>query len=92
MHLLHLDQNGEPVLLDGVKIDANPNARLASPAQRIALAYRDQHCSYPGCTRPTTWSLHAHHRTAFSDGGPTIVENLTLLCSEHHVLVHQDAA
>ena len=91
-HLLHLDQNGEPVLLDGVKIDADPDARLASPAQRAALAYRDQHCSYPGCTRPTTWSLHAHHRTAYSEGGLTTVENMTLLCSEHHVLLHQDAA
>jgi hypothetical protein len=91
-HLLHLDQNGVPVLLDGVKIDADPDARLASPAQRTALAFRDQHCAYPGCTRPTTWSLHAHHRTAYSEGGPTTVENMTLLCSEHHVLVHQFAA
>jgi hypothetical protein len=77
-HLLHLDQDGEPVLLDGVKIDADPEARLASTAQRIALAYRDQHCSYSGCTRPPTWSLHAHHRTAYSEGGPTTVENMTL--------------
>ncbi len=91
-HLLHLDQDGEPVLLDWLKIDTDPDARLASPAQRTALAHRDKHCAYAGCTRPPTWSLHAHHRTAFSRGGPTIVENLTLLCSEHHVLVHQSCA
>ncbi len=91
-HLLHLGQDGEPVLLDWVNIDADPDARLASPAQRTALAHRDKHCSYSGCTRPPTWSLHAHHRTAFGKGGPTVVENLTLLCSEHHVLVHQSTA
>jgi hypothetical protein len=91
-HLLHLGQDGEPVLLDWVNIDADPDARLASPAQRTALAHRDRHCSYAGCARPPTWSLHAHHGTAFSKGGRTVVENLTLLCSEHHVLVHQIAA
>jgi len=88
-HLLEHDRDGEPVLLDGVRINADPTARLASPAQRIGLAFRDRHCSYPGCTRPPTWSLHAHHRTAYSEGGPTVTRNLTQLCSEHHVLTHQ---
>jgi plasmid stabilization system protein ParE len=91
-HLLQHDADGVPVLLDGVKIDADPTARLASPAQRTALAFRDRHCTYPGCTRPPTWSLHAHHRTPHSKNGPTAVRNLTQLCSEHHVLVHQMAA
>ena len=88
-HVLEHDRDGEPVLLDGARINADPTARLASPAQRIALAFRDRHCSYPGCTRPPTWSLHAHHRTAYSEGGPTVTRNLTPLCSEHHVLTHQ---
>jgi hypothetical protein len=91
-HLLEHDADGVPVLLDGVKIDADPGARLASTAQRTALAFRDRHCTYPGCTRPPTWSLHAHHRTPHSKSGPTTVRNLTQLCSEHHVLVHQPAA
>jgi HNH endonuclease len=87
-HLLHT-KDGEPVLLDGEEIDRDPGARLASAAQRIALAFRDRHCTYPGCTRPPTWSLHAHHKTAFRDGGATTVKNLSLLCSEHHTVVHQ---
>jgi hypothetical protein len=91
-HLLELDADGVPVLLDGVKIDADPGARLASPAQRTALAFRDRHCTYPGCTRPPTWSLHAHHRTAYSKGGPTVTGNLTQVCPEHHVLIHQPVA
>ena len=81
-------RDGEPVLLDGEEIDREPAARLASAAQRTALAFRDRHCTYPGCTRPPTWSLHAHHKTSYRDGGPTTVKNLSLLCSEHHTLTH----
>ncbi|HTJ70308.1 MAG TPA: HNH endonuclease [Actinospica sp.] len=88
-HLLQLDEAGVPVRLDGRLVDAAPSARLASPAQRIALAYRDRHCTYPGCARPTTWSLHAHHRIPHSRGGATVLGNLALLCSEHHTLAHR---
>jgi Domain of unknown function (DUF222) len=87
-HLLET-RDGKPVLLDGEVIDRDPGARLASRAQRIALAFRDRHCTYPGCTRPPTWSLHAHHGTSFRDGGATTMKNLSLLCSEHHTVVHQ---
>ena len=86
-HLL-LTEDGEPVLLDGEKIDREPTARLASAAQRTALAFRDRHCTYPGCTRPPTWSLHAHHKIPYRQGGTTTVKNLSLLCSEHHTLTH----
>jgi hypothetical protein len=87
-HLLEHDQDGEPVRYDGADLDDDPAARLASQAQRAALAWRDRHCTYPGCTRPPTWSLHAHHRTAHRNGGPTTMRNLTLYCSEHHTLTH----
>ena len=86
-HILHLE-DGQPVLLDGQEIDADPSARLASPAQRIALAFRDRHCTYLGCTRPPTWSLHAHHKTSYREGGATTMKNMSLLCSEHHTLTH----
>ena len=88
VHLLQT-QDGEPVLLDGEEIDRDPGARLASRAQRVALAFRDRHCTYPGCSRPPTWSLHAHHEVPYRDGGGTVVKNLSLLCSEHHTAVHQ---
>ena len=80
--------NGQPITLDGRELDADPEARLASPDQRTALAFRDRECSEPGCSRPAAWSLHAHHETAYRDGGTTIMRNLILLCSEHHVLRH----
>jgi Domain of unknown function (DUF222)/HNH endonuclease len=81
-------RDGEPVLLDGEEIDRDPGARLASAAQRVALAFRDRHCTHPGCTRPPTWSLHAHHKVPYRQGGATTVKNLSLLCSEHHTLTH----
>jgi hypothetical protein len=86
-HLLQT-RGGEPVLLDGEEIDRDPGARLASAAQRVALVFRDRHCTYPGCSRPSTWSLHAHHRVPYRQGGVTVVKNLSLLCSEHHTLTH----
>jgi hypothetical protein len=89
---LALTPEGHPATLDGRPIDCDPAARLASPIQRLALAYRDRHCAHPGCTRPTSWALHAHHRTAYANLGPTTLSNLTLLCPEHHTLIHQIAA
>jgi hypothetical protein len=90
---LTLTPDGQPGTLDDQPIDRDPTARLAtSPAQRLALAFRDRHCTYPGCTRPVPWALHAHHRTAYTHHGPTTINNLTLLCPEHHTLTHQTAA
>jgi Domain of unknown function (DUF222) len=86
-HILQL-HNGQPVLLDGQVIDKDPTARLASRAQRIGLAVRDRHCTYPGCSRPPTFALHAHHREPYRDGGATVVHNMSLYCSEHHTMVH----
>jgi hypothetical protein len=34
--------------------------------------------------------LHAHHIVHWADGGPTIVENLIMVCSHHHRLLHDD--
>ena len=86
-HVLHT-RDGEPVLIDGEEIDRDPGARLASPLQRAALAFRDRHCTYSGCSRPSTWSLHAHHVISYRHGGTTVMKNLTLLCSAHHTLTH----
>ena len=85
---LTLDPTGQPVTLDGHLIDQDPEARLATPAQRLALAYRDRRCTFPGCARPPTWSLHAHHSIAYSQGGPTTLPNMRLLCPQHHTMEH----
>ena len=54
---LTLAKDGQPAELDGRPLDHDPAARLAGPAQRLALAMRDRHCTYPGCTRPAPWGL-----------------------------------
>jgi hypothetical protein len=48
---------------------------------------RDVTCRFPGCNR-TRW-VHCHHLKHWGDGGPTDKDNLTLLCSYHHRLVHE---
>ncbi|WP_034261416.1 HNH endonuclease signature motif containing protein [Actinospica robiniae] len=75
---------------DGVAVDGDPRARLASPGQRAFLGWRDRHCTYPGCDRPLTFALHAHHVVPFAQGGGTSVGNLRLYCTEHHTTVHQE--
>jgi Domain of unknown function (DUF222)/HNH endonuclease len=57
--------------------------RLASPAQRLALAARDGGCCFPGCTMPITWT-EAHHVTPWAAGGRTDLANLAPLCRHHH--------
>jgi Domain of unknown function (DUF222)/HNH endonuclease len=67
----------------GAILCAGRTERLANRAQRRALAARDGGCSFPGCTRPPAW-CQAHHVIAWTDGGPTDINNLTLLCGFHH--------
>lgn len=61
--------------------------RLASRAQRRALRLRDTTCTFPGCHQSR--HLDAHHVVPWSEGGPTDIEGLALLCRRHHVMVHE---
>ncbi len=51
---------------------------------RIALAARDRCCVVPGCG--ATQGLEIDHVVPFSEGGPTELDNLALLCHHHHFL------
>ena len=62
-------------------------ARLATPAQRRALAVRDRHCRFPGCRRVPQW-CDAHHVISWLVDGPTDIDNLIHLCRRHHTLMH----
>jgi hypothetical protein len=53
-----------------------------------ALEGRDRHRRWPGCSRPGSW-CEAHHVVPWTRGGPTNPNNLLLLCSRHHVQVHE---
>ncbi|HEX7354467.1 MAG TPA: DUF222 domain-containing protein [Mycobacteriales bacterium] len=61
--------------------------RFATSRQRRALLARDGGCAFPGCRQRR--HLHAHHRHPWSDGGPTTMQNLLLICAHHHRLVHE---
>jgi hypothetical protein len=62
--------------------------RRAPPAWMVRqLRYRDRECRFPGCgTRRFT---QAHHIRFWGEGGRTELENLVLICSFHHKLVHE---
>ena len=69
-------------------LDVGRTRRYVTPDLLRALIVRDGGgCAFPTCTRPWTW-CHAHHIRHWSDGGPTSLDNLVLLCSAHHRLVH----
>jgi hypothetical protein len=57
--------------------------RCATPAQTQALITRDHGCSFPGCDAPPEW-CERHHVIPWYRGGPTDLNNLTLLCGYHH--------
>jgi hypothetical protein len=69
-------------------LDLGQSKRLAQPAQKLALAARDNGCVFPGCERPPEWS-DAHHVIPWIQGGATDIACLVNLCRFHHRLVHE---
>jgi hypothetical protein len=53
-----------------------------------SLVIRDEHCRFPGCDRPSVW-CEGHHVLWVTQGGPTELANLVLVCVRHHHLLHQ---
>lgn len=70
-----------------LKLDLGYSRRAASVSLRRALIARDRTCTAPGCGRPH-WMCEIHHIIPWAAGGPTNLDNLTLLCSKHHHLHH----
>jgi hypothetical protein len=62
-------------------------SRFPSPAMLRQLRYRDGGCTFPGCG--STRFAKAHHIAWWRDGGRTDLDNLVLVCSFHHKLVHE---
>ena len=74
------DANGDVLMLGRSK-------RLVSKRQRLALSARDIGCQFPGCQARRR--CDAHHIRPWSQGGPTDLDNLVLLCRAHHTVVHK---
>jgi hypothetical protein len=71
------------------RLNLGRTTRLASRAQRRALAGLYSTCAVPGC------SVHydrckLHHVVSWSDGGRTDLDNLLPTCQRHHTRLHDD--
>jgi hypothetical protein len=69
-------------------LDLGSSRRLASPAQNLARAARDNGCVFPGCERPPEWT-DAHHVIPWSQEHRTDLAGLASLCRFHHQLIHE---
>ena len=74
------DEKGEP-------LSVGRKTRTVPTAIKRALKARDTGCKFPGCHH--TRFVDAHHIKHWSAGGETSLDNLMLLCSRHHRLVHE---
>jgi uncharacterized protein DUF222 len=74
------DEMGQPVQLG--RMSREPSAWMIRQ-----LRYRDVECRFPGCgARRFT---KAHHIHWWENGGGTDLDNLLLVCTFHHKLVHE---
>ena len=71
----------------GTPLNVGRKKRVVSTPLRRAVVARDRHCMFPGCHR--TRYVEAHHVHHWVDGGETNVDNLVLLCWQHHHLLHE---
>jgi hypothetical protein len=76
--LVH-DDSGRP-------LDVGRKQRVVSGALKKAVFARDRACTFPGCHH--TRFLDVHHVEHWADGGETNLDNLLVLCTTHHTLVH----
>ena len=75
------DDRGEPLSI-------GRKTRIIPKGIERALRARDNNCcSFPGCSNHRF--LHSHHVDHWSNGGDTSLDNLMLLCTRHHTLVHE---
>jgi len=74
------DEHGDP-------LSVGRKTRTVPTAIKRALRARDKSCVFPGCANRRF--VDAHHIKHWSAGGETSLDNLMLLCSRHHRLVHE---
>ncbi len=72
----------------GEPLDIGRSKRTVSLAQKYALTIRDGGCAFPGCDMPVP-RCTAHHIVFWRHHGETKIDNLVLLCTKHHRLIHR---
>jgi hypothetical protein len=75
-----INHNGKP-------LGVGRKTRTPPPWLRRLVIKRDGCCRFPGCERRR--HLHTHHVRHWTREGPTDLDNLALLCTFHHQLVHE---
>ena len=82
-HAVVITENDE-----GEPLSIGRKSRVIPKAISRAVRARDKHtCTFPGCTNRRF--LDCHHVQHWSQGGETSIDNLLLLCTRHHTLVHE---
>ncbi|MGH2774336.1 MAG: DUF222 domain-containing protein [Actinomycetota bacterium] len=72
----------------GKSIGVGRKSRTPPPWLRRLVVKRDGCCRFPGCERRR--HLHTHHIRHWTlHKGPTELDNLLMLCTHHHRLVHE---
>ncbi len=72
---------------EGEPLSIGRKTRTVPTAIKSALRARDRGCRFPGCHHARF--VDAHHIKHWSAGGETCLDNLMLLCSRHHRMVHE---
>ncbi len=74
-------ENGEPLSI-------GRRSRVVPKGIERAVRSRDRNtCRFPGCHN--TRFVEIHHIEHWANGGETATDQLMLLCSKHHALVHE---
>lgn len=69
-------------------LDVGRSSRSLSRRLWLAVVVRDDgHCQVAGCDRPANRCV-PHHIVPWRLGGPTDLDNLVLLCVQHHHALH----
>ncbi|MDP9883705.1 hypothetical protein J2W21_001199 [Sinomonas atrocyanea] len=71
--------------VDGMPVALGRRRYKPTLAMRRQLGARDATCRFPGCDVPSA-AAEADHTAEWASGGSTDVDNLALLCREHHRL------
>jgi hypothetical protein len=72
----------------GEAVELGRTKRLPNVALRHKLELEQpEGCAWSGCRAPIAWT-EGHHVAHWADGGPTLAENLILLCRFHHSRIH----
>ncbi|MFB9739771.1 DUF222 domain-containing protein [Pseudonocardia sulfidoxydans] len=87
LRLLCCDARVVPVVLGGAgqPLDVGRARRVIPDGLRRAITARDRGCAR--CGRPPSW-CEIHHVIPWESGGPTSIDNCTMLCRACHRLVH----